>query len=213
MAPKDKTKLIPRLVIRRLTECFAHIKQLREEGVEWISSGELAADLGWTSSTVRQDLSHLSFSGTSKRGYETSGLESALAAVLGADTTWNVVVVGAGNLGRALALHEDFRRNGFHIRAIFDSDKRKVGSWIGSLTVQSMDALPGIVSGESIDMGVLAVPPAAAQEVAELLVAAGVKGLLNLALAHILVPANVTVVDSRIVASLQELAHSIKVRS
>jgi len=212
MPAADNRKPIPRAVVRRLTEYLAHVKHLRDRGVAWISSHELGEELGWTSSTVRQDLSHLRFSGISKRGYETGGLAKALADILGADTCWNVVVVGAGNLGRALVLHEDFLRNGFRICGIFDCDKRKIGSKIGSLVVQDIRELGKSVSRLKMDMGVLAVPASAAQEVADTLAAAGVKGLLNLALTHINLPADIAVVDSRIVASLQELAHTVKIR-
>jgi len=212
MPSKNIRKPIPRSVVRRLTEYLAHVKHMGEHQVEWISSHQLGEELGWTSSTVRQDLSHLNFSGISKRGYEVSGLERALADILGADTDWTMVVVGAGNLGRALALHEDFLRNGFRICGVFDGDKHKVGIKIGPLTVQGMEEVAEVVSEKKVDIGVLAVPAAAAQEVADTLVAAGVRGLLNLALAHITVPPDVAVIDSRIVASLQELSHSIKMQ-
>ena len=106
----NTTKAVPAPVLKRLTDYYATIQGLRAEGVEWVSSSEVADALGLTSSTVRQDLSHLNFAGVSKRGYETSGLETALARALGADKIWNMLVVGAGNLGRALALHQAFRR-------------------------------------------------------------------------------------------------------
>jgi len=165
--------------------------------------------LGLTSSTVRQDLSHLDFSGTSKRGYETEGLFRVLVGVLGADKPWNMVVVGAGNLGRALALHEEFSRRGFHIRGIFDADPGKVGRKLGSLTVRRMDELPVLVPEWGVEMGIIAVPATAAQDVADRLIASGVRGLLNLALTHITVPQDVAIIDSRIVASLLELSHLV----
>jgi len=210
MSSKDPGKPVPRSVIRRLTECLAHVRHLRGKGVEWISSQELADDLGLTSSTVRQDLSHLDFSGISKRGYRAAGLEQALAGMLGADTVWTMVVVGAGNLGRALSLHEQFPRHGFNIVGVFDADERKVGCRVGSLVVQPMRELPATVAAAKADIGVLAVPATSAQDVADELVAAGIKGLLNIALAHISVPPSVPVIDSRIVAHLQELSHAIK---
>jgi len=200
---------IPRLVVRRLALYLDAIRRMRDDGVEWISSQELADALELTSSTVRQDLSHVDFSGISKRGYEAAGLAECLAAVLGADLEWRVVVVGAGNLGRALALHEEFRRRGFNIRAVFDSDERKTGSRVGDLVVQKTASLGAVVKRHSVDVGIIAVPAPAAQEVADALVAAGVRGLLNLSAAHVLVPDSVAVVDTRIVESLQELAHRL----
>jgi len=208
MAKRSKT--IPPSVIRRLTKYLTHIQVVAGQGVEWVSSGDLANTLGLTSATVRQDLSHIQFSGISKRGYECDGLQRVLAQVLGADRTWNMAVVGAGNLGRALALHEEFPRRGFNIVGIFDCAPEKIGIRLGSLCVQSLDALPAFMQEHEIDMGVIAVPAAAAQEVCDLLVRCGVKGLLKLSLTHLAVPKRVCVVDSRIVASLLELAHSIK---
>ena len=193
-----------------MTKYLAFIQGLRSEGVEWVSSSELADTLGLTSSTVRQDLSHVDFSGTSKRGYETCGLEAELVRVLGTDQTWQTVVVGAGNLGRALVLHEDFAKRGFEICGIFDSDKRKIGTAVGQLRVQSMEELAATVSSRRVMIGVIAVPAAAAQVVADSLVAAKVKGLLNLALTHIAAPDTVAIVDARIAASLMELSYSIR---
>jgi len=205
----NDTKAIPGSVIKRLTAYLSQMQTMRASGVEWISSQELADKLGLTSSTVRQDLLHLDYSGVSKRGYETEGLSGAISTVLGVDKTWNVVVVGAGNLGVAFAMHQDFGRRGFNIRGILDCDSNKIGNKVGALTVKSMADLSVVVKRERIDMGIIAVPAGAAQEVADLLVDAGVSGLLNMALTHIIVSDHVVVVDTRIVASLQELSHLV----
>ena len=173
----DKTKRMPPAVIRRLTRYLTQVQDMRGDGLEWVSSQELAANLGLTSSTVRQDLSHLDFSGISKKGYQTEGLESVLAVTLGADMSWRVVVVGAGNLGRAIALHEEFSRRDFNICGVFDADSAKVGSKIGDIDVLGMDRLCETVSACDVDMGIIAVPAAAAQGVADRLVMAGVHGL------------------------------------
>jgi redox-sensing transcriptional repressor len=201
---------IPPSVVKRMTKYLAFVQGLVEEGVEWISSSELADTLGLTSSTVRQDLSHLDFCGTSKRGYETSGLAAVLVRALGADTVWQAVVVGAGNLGRALALHDDFEARGFRICGIFDCDRRKIGTRVGSLSIMGMGDLPAFVKKNDVQIGVISVPVSAAQSVADVLITSKVKGLLNLALTHIIAPQNVAVVDARIAASLLELSYSIK---
>jgi redox-sensing transcriptional repressor len=205
-----REKGIPPSVITRLTRYLAHIQRLRSEGADWVSSQELGETLGLTSSTVRQDLSHLDFSGIAKRGYATDGLEKVLVSVLGADSRWKMVVVGAGNLGKALALHEEFARRGFEIVGIFDSDPRKIGRKVGKLAVQDVLALPSAVGAQGVDIGIIAVPAPAAQGVADLLIASGARGLLNLAMTHIVAPARVPVVDSRVLASLLELSHAIK---
>ncbi len=113
-------------------------------------------------------------------------------------------------MGRALATHEEFSRRGFVIRGLFDADEKKIGRKLGNLTIRGMRDLPLCVQKDRIDLGVIAVPAHAAQAVADLLVVSGVRGLLNLALTHVIAPARVQVVDARLVASLQELTHAIR---
>lgn len=201
---------IPQSVRRRLTRYLTYVEGLCQDGVEWVSSRDLADGLGLTPSTVRQDISHVDFSGISKRGYAAAGLRRTLTTLLGADTTWSMVVVGAGNLGMALSRHEEFARRGFRIEGIFDNDPKKIGRKVGSLQVMALREMPAFVSDRRVDIGLLAVPAPAAQAVADLLIAAGIKGLLNLALTHVVAPRRVAVVDSRIVVSLLELTHLIK---
>jgi len=196
-----------------LPRYYALVQRLRQDGVEWVSSERLGRALGLTSSTVRQDLSHLDFSGISRRGYSTAGLDRALSAVLGADQQVRMVIVGAGNLGKALARHAEFAAKGFALRGIFDRDPRVVGSRVGGLPVLGMERLADVVRAEQAEVGIIAVPASAAQEVADRLVRAGIRGLLNLADAHVLAPADVPVVDARILASLQELVYQIRTKS
>ena len=204
-----RSTAIPASVIRRMTKYLTALPGLCAVGRGWVSSQDLAGTLGLTSSTVRQDLSYLDFQGVSRRGYRTDGLMKVLSDVLGSDKAWNMIVVGAGNLGRALALHEEFARRGFNIRGVFDSDAKKIGKRIGRLTVQSVCDIPGVMRSSPIDIGVVAVPAAAAQSTADILIACRVRGLLNLTQTHIVAPQRVPVVDARIVANLQELAHAI----
>jgi len=198
---------VPHPVIRRLPKYLVHIQELREEGVEWASSQEIADALGLTSSTVRQDLSHMDLKGISKKGYETAQLEAVLRKVLGADVLHRVVIVGAGHLGRALAEHGAFAERGFDICGLFDQDPGLFGKKFGHAEVISVERLAELAEDVKVDIGIIAVPGHAAQEVAEALVDAGVKAILNLAYKHIHVPEDVTVVDARIMESLQELAY------
>jgi redox-sensing transcriptional repressor len=178
--------------------------------VEWISSSDLADALGLTSSTVRQDLSHLDLTGVSKRGYSTVRLETVLRRELGTDRLQRIVIVGAGHLGSALSLHGALKENGFETSGIFDARDDKVGERVGRLKVRPMSALPGVVKNRNVDIGIIAVPADSAQRVADQLVLAGVKGLLNLAYVHIRVPRKVALVDARILASLQELSYATR---
>ena len=205
----NDNKTVPPAVLKRFTHYYATVQGMRADEVEWVSSTEIADALGLTSSTVRQDLSYLDFAGVSKRGYETEGLEVALARALGADKVWNMLIVGAGNLGRALALHQEFKRRGFFIRAVCDADVFKTGLKLGDLEVHRMHHVPELVRKHRIDIGVIAVPASAAQEVADLLVEAGVKGLFNLSPVLVNVPDDIAVTDTQITASLQELTHAL----
>lgn len=206
------TTRIPGSVVRRLPKYLTQAQKLRLDGVEWVSSAALAQALGLTSSTVRQDLSHVDFQGISKRGYSSVGLEAAVARTLGVDRDVTCVLVGAGNLGRALALHEQFGRQGFKIVGVFDSNPAVIGKKLGKFVVQGMGDLATVVRSANVEIGIISVPHDAAQSVAAHLIQAGVAGLLNLTTAHLLVDLKVPVVDARILSSLRELAYAVRSR-
>lgn len=203
---------IPIPVIRRLSHYLQHIRMQMEHGREWISSLELAEALEVTSSTVRQDLSWLNISGTAKRGYKTIELESSILELVGRDTSNNIAIVGAGNLGRALAQYDEFSRQGFHVVAVFDKSKRVIGKKVGKFIVQNVDDLPRLVHERKIDIGVISVPAKAAQSVADQLVSAGVQGILNMSCTHVRTPEHVPVVAARMFSSLSLLSYAIKAR-
>ena len=205
----EKSSAIPNPVIHRLPKYLVHVQELREDGVEWASSQHIADALGLTSSTVRQDLSHLDLTGISKKGYETTQLEGVLRKVLGADILHQVVIMGAGHLGRALAEHGAFFERGFEIVWLFDKDESLHGRRFGDVVVHPVEKLQELLGSKGIDIGIIAVPSHAAQPVADQLVACGIKAILNLAYKHIRVPAGVNVVDARIMESLQELAYAL----
>jgi len=207
---EDCEQTIPVSVVRRLPKYLTHAQQLRAQGVEWVSSAMLADALGLTPSTVRQDLSHVDFQGVSKRGYSIMGLESVLARTLGVDRDIVCVLVGAGNMGRALTLHGEFARQGFKIDAVFDNHSAVIGEKVGRLVVLGMDDLESVVRERKAEIGIVAVPHEEAQTVADRLTRAGVRGLLNLTTAHLAVSKGIAVVDMRILASLRELAYSVK---
>jgi redox-sensing transcriptional repressor len=173
---------------------------------------ELAEALEVTSSTVRQDLSWLDISGTAKRGYRTADLEASILQLVGRDRASNIVIVGAGNLGRALSQHEEFNRQGFIIVGLFDSNNRVIGKKVGKLVVQSVDDLPQVVLEKNIEIGVIAVPAKAAQAVTDQLVSAGVQGVLNMSSAHVRTPNGVSMVEARMFSSLSLLSYAIKAR-
>ena len=206
---KTQSKVSP-FVIQRLARYYFFIQILKKKGIEWVSSRKIASVLGLTSSTVRQDISHIDFSGISKRGYEVGKLKNILAEVLGADRKISAIIVGAGNFGRALLLHEQFRQQGFHIKAIFDSAATLVGKKIGEHVIRAMDKLVRYVKEQRIEVGIIAVPGEAAQQVADKLVKTVVKGILNLSTVDLHVPPKMVLINSRIILDLLELSYSIK---
>jgi len=205
-----KADRLPTHVLQRLTKYLVHLRALQQKGIEWSSSEKIGEALGLTSSTVRQDLTHLTFSGTAHRGYETDKLEQVLSRELGADDTTNAAIVGAGNLGRAVALHQELERSNFAIRAVFDSNPDVIGERVGDLQIKGMNQLSQTVRTEHITLGIITVPAASAKKVAHALIAAGIQGLLNFAPTHIKIAGTVPIVDARIVANLQELLYLMR---
>ena len=203
---------VPIPVLRRLSHYLHHVRTQLDLDQEWISSLALADALDVTSSTVRQDLSCLNVSGIAKRGYRVNDLVGSILNLLGRDETTNMVIVGAGNLGRALALHDEFPRQGFAVRALFDADPKLVGENVGNLNIRGLDSLPTVVRDERVEIGVIAVPSKPAQDVADLLVSVGVKGILNMSVAHVRTPPEVPVVAARLYSNLSLLSYALKAR-
>jgi len=162
---------------------------LAESGQATASSEELAEAAGVNSAKLRKDLSHLGSYGTRGVGYDVAHLVEEISRELGLSRRCSVVLVGVGNLGRALAGYDGFATRGLAIDALLDADRERVGEQIAGLTVRHIDDLPDVVTGVSI--AVIATPAAAAQEVCDLLVAAGVTSILNFAPTVLSVPAHV----------------------
>ena len=162
------------------------------EGKRLISSHRLAEREGITSAQVRKDLSSFGSFGRRGLGYNVEHLRDQIRSILGLDRRWRVGVVGAGHVGSALIAYRGFRQQGFDVVAIFDRDPERVGQTIGGLTVQDVATMPASVTGGVFEIGVIATPIQAAQEVADALVAAGVRGILNFAPRKLFVPAHVT---------------------
>jgi len=199
-------------VIRRIPEYLNVVKKLRDEGVEWVSSEELAQACGMTPSSVRQDLNNFGKFGLSRHGYNVATLNQALERILGIDNAFNMVIVGAGHMGRAIANYQNFRRRGFFVRGIFDNNPAVIGQQVAGLAVRPMEELARIVKEERVQLGAICVPAANAQEVADRLVAAGVCGVWNFAPIQLSVPPSVVVEDVHLSASLLTLGYLVKQR-
>lgn len=196
---------IPDIVIGRLPIYLRALNRLAEEGQEITSSHELGQRLGISSAQIRKDLSHFGGFGKQGTGYQIGYLQEKLRKVLNIEHEWDVVLVGVGDLGKAIAHYRGFGDRGFRIACLFDNDADKVGQTVGDYTVQPMSALREAIEAQNIRLAMVAVPAPYAQEVADVLVKAGIKGILNYAPINLTVPAGVQVQYIDPVVGLQRM--------
>ena len=183
---------IPDATVARLPLYLRAVIALQEQGVVTVSSGDLATAAGVNPAKLRKDLSHLGSYGTRGVGYPVRELVDGISTVLGLTDDRGLAIVGLGNLGRALAAYGGFQERGFRVAALLDVDPALVGREVGGLVVEDAAGLEQVVRERDVTIAVLATPAAAAQEVADRLVAAGVTAVLNFAPAHVEVPQDIT---------------------
>jgi redox-sensing transcriptional repressor len=204
---------IPEATVARLPVYLRALYGLAERGVSTVASEALAAAAGVNSAKLRKDLSHLGSYGIRGVGYDVDYLVYQVSRTLGLTQDWPVVIVGAGNLGRALANYGGFVSRGFTISAMLDCDPTIVGSRIARLTVRHVDELEGVVLRHKVSIGVIATPAGSAQAVCDRLVAAGVTSILNFAPLVLSVPEGVDVRKVDLSIELQILAFHAQRRS
>jgi len=204
---------IPDATVARLPVYLRALYTLAERGVSTVASDELAAAAGVNSAKLRKDLSHLGSYGIRGVGYDVEYLVYQVSRALGLNQNWPVVIVGAGNLGRALANYGGFVSRGFRIAALLDTDQALVGRELGSVVVRHVSELEEVVANSGIAIGVIAVPAGAAQAVCDRLVAAGVTSILNFAPLVLTVPEGVDVRKVDLSIELQILAFHAQRRS
>ncbi|WP_018218156.1 redox-sensing transcriptional repressor Rex [Salinispora vitiensis] len=197
---------LPEATVARLPEYLRALHNLAENGHETVSSEWLAGAAGVNSAKLRKDLSHLGSYGTRGVGYDVALLIDQIEYVLGLTQRRSVALVGVGNLGHALAGYDGFATRGFRIAALFDADPVRVGEEINGLVVRHVDELSRVATEESIAIGVIATPAAAAQRVADRLVAGGVTSILNFAPCVLTVPDGVDVRKVDLAIELQILS-------
>jgi redox-sensing transcriptional repressor len=196
--------------VRRLSLYLRALEEIGEEGGQTVSSRALAERAGTTAVQVRKDLSLFGSFGKRGLGYAVRPLRDHLTDILGLSRRWRVALIGAGRIGTALVEYSSFRERGFEIVTILDSDPAKIGrSWSG-VTIQSAQGAVEALRRSQVEMAILAVPAESAQEAADALVAAGVRGILNLAPVRLKVPDNVTVNDVDMAVELESLSFALK---
>ena len=198
---------IPPASLARLTIYLRALSSMLGEGIDRVSSDELAEAAGVNSPKLRKDLSYLGSYGTRGVGYDVSYLSEQIAAALGLTRNWRVVIVGAGNLGRALAGYPGFGSRGFEVVALFDADQLVIGQEVGWLRVSSIDAMESVLKRTEANMAVLSVPADVAQDLCDRLVACGITSILSFAPVVLQVPDDVQVRKVDMATELQILAY------
>jgi redox-sensing transcriptional repressor len=200
---------VPGAVVNRLSLYLRELQHLIGDGQDTISSSQLGQLLGFTDAQVRKDLAHFGHFGHPGIGYRCDELVPAIRHILGTDRQWQVALVGVGNLGRALLGYRGFRKQGFRIVAAFEVDPADVGETIDGVPVHHIDQLEEVLSQQKIELGLVAVPAAKAQEVADKLVAAGVSGILNFAPVTLSVPEGVSKVGVDLARELEQVTFAV----
>ncbi|WP_306422690.1 redox-sensing transcriptional repressor Rex [Paenarthrobacter aurescens] len=201
------TKQIPPAAVARMTLYLRALNSLLAEGVERVSSEALAEASGVSSSTLRKDLSYVGSYGTRGVGYEVQYLSRHIAAALGLTHDWKVAIVGAGNLGKALARYGGFESRGFDVVAIFDADPMVIGNEVGWLRVSDSAELERVLERTHTNMVVLALPATVAQAVCDRVIAAGIRSILSFAPVLLQVPPHVNLRKVDMATELQILAY------
>lgn len=197
---------VPQGVIERLPHYLNVLLHLRDEGAQTVSSARLSELAEVNAAQIRRDLAYFGSFGKRGVGYDISMLAERIQRILGSDHVQRIAILGAGNLGSAIASYEGLRARGFVVAAVFDNDRRKIGQRIGDLIVRDVKDMARVIDEQSIRIGVLAVPPEVAQQGADSFEAAGIKVLLNYT------PAFVTVSDGVLLHNtdpVRELLHTL----
>jgi redox-sensing transcriptional repressor len=200
---------VPPAVVSRLSLYLRELQHLVSEGTQTTNSSQLGERLGFTDAQVRKDLAHFGQFGHPGIGYRCDELSAQIRKILGTDRRWAVALMGVGNLGRALLGYRGFQSQGFSIAAAFDADPKKVGSVVEGVEIYDVDRLPSIVAEMRIDLGMIAAPANHAQAATDMLVAAGVRGILNFAPVTLAVPLGVSLVGVDLARELEQVTFAV----
>ena len=203
-------KVISRAVIKRLPRYYRYLGELIENDIERISSKELSERMKVTASQIRQDFNNFGGFGQQGYGYNVEYLYNEIGRILGLNQTHNVIIVGAGNVGRAIANYPDFKKRGFVFTAIFDINRELEGVRIGDCTVMHTDKLESYVKENDVTIAALTLPKSSAAKVAANLVEWGVRAIWNFAPTDLNIPDDVLVENVHLAESLMRLSYRIK---
>ena len=205
-----KNAKISNAVINRLPRYRRYLIELEKKGVEKISSKEFSNLIGYTASQIRQDLNNFGGFGQQGYGYNVEYLYNEIAKILGLDKDYNIIIVGAGNLGTAITNYTDFAKRGFYIRKAFDVKPELIGKKIGEVEILGMDSLPDYIKNNQVDIAAITVPKEIATETATKLVKCGIKAIWNFAPVDLRLPKDVIVETIHLSDTLMRLSYSLK---
>ena len=200
---------ISKAVIKRLPRYYRYLGELLNNGIERISSGELSNKMQVTASQIRQDLNNFGGFGQQGYGYNVEYLYDEIAKILGLNKTHNLIIIGAGNLGQALANYMNFERRGFILRGIFDKNPALYGKELRGIAVQPVENIERFIRENDIDIAVLTIPKDGAVKTAELLVRCNIKAIWNFAHVDLNVPESIVVENVHLSDSLMKLSYGI----
>jgi len=201
----DKKRSISMAVIKRLPKYHRYLEDLMKNDVDRISSKELSEKIGFTASQIRQDLNCFGDFGQQGYGYNVTDLYNQISGILGLTKDYQVIIVGAGNIGQALANYSKFDRLGFSIEAIFDINPKLIGIKIRDIEIKDIDTMEDFLTNNVIHIGIICVPDKFAQRISDILTRNKVKGIWNFAPVDLIVPDNVKVENAHLSDSLLTL--------
>jgi redox-sensing transcriptional repressor len=202
-------KGISQAVVRRMPRYYRYLGDLLEKGVERVSSNELSKLMKVTASQIRQDLNNFGGFGQQGYGYNVEYLHKEIAKILGIDKTHKMIIVGAGNLGRAIANYANFEKRGFVVKGMFDQNPALVGQECRGAKVMPMEEMQDFIRENDIDILALTIPKTSANQVAKLAVDAGIRGIWNFAHMDLTVPEGVVVENVHLSESLMTLSYNL----
>lgn len=203
----ERKKNISMAVIKRMPKYYRYLKELANNDVDRISSKELSEKIGFTASQIRQDLNCFGDFGQQGYGYNVKELLSQIGLILGLDKQYNTIIVGAGNIGQAIANYTYFQKMSFDLKAIFDINPKLIGLKIRDVEIEDIDDLQSYIKEHDIDIAIICVPKDRAQGVCEIVTASGIKGIWNFAPVDLKVPDDVIVENVHLSESLMTLSY------
>ena len=205
----ETKKKVPEVVIRRLPRYYRYLSELDRNGKTRISSTALSEKMGVTASQIRQDFNYFGGFGQQGYGYNVRYLYNEIAKIIGIDRQHNIIIIGAGNLGQAIANYANFEKRGFMIKGMFDINPRLIGLVVRGVEIRGIDDLEQFIIENEVQIAALTIPKSKAPEIAERLVNAGIKAIWNFAHMDLNVPEDVVVENVHLSDSLMRLSYRV----